>query len=149
MHEVREGEALAAECRVFCRYLLGRDAPPDVVDAYCRAHEGGCAGPGLALTALDRALCGVARGGPRLARIADSYAAVCARGSVLRRKLVLLVAILESRGSTAAALDTAVPGSRLAWLAGAAASAAGWAVAAGAGALVVVPAWAWHRWIRR
>jgi hypothetical protein len=130
MHEVREGEALAAECRVFCRYLLGRDAPPDVVDAYCRAHEGGCAGPGLALTALDRA-------------------AVCARGSVLRRKLVLLVAILESRGSTAAALDTAVPGSRLAWLAGAAASAAGWAVAAGAGALVVVPAWAWHRWIRR
>ena len=62
---------------------------------------------------LDRALLHVAHWGPGFARAADAYAGAFARPSILRRKLVLLAAILESRGETARLLDTAHPGSRL------------------------------------
>lgn len=118
MDESQHEEVLAAECHVFCQYLLGQPAPPDVVGAYRRAHDVGDVAGGGAPSALDTALLRVARAGPGRARGADTYAAVFARTSLLRRKLVLLVAILESREPTAAALDTAVPGSPAAWILG-------------------------------
>ncbi len=106
---------LAAECEIFVQYLAGRGAPPDVVAGYQRAHEVSAVEPSGRSLALDRALLQLARSGTFGARAADAYAAVFARDGALRRKLVLLVAILESRGDTASALDTARPGSRLLW----------------------------------
>lgn len=109
MGETRHRAALAAECGVFCRYLVDRDAPPGEVAAYQRTHERGTVEAGVVSTSVDRALLRFARTAPALARTADAYAAVFAGASLLRRKLVLLLAILESRGPTTDALDTARP----------------------------------------
>jgi hypothetical protein len=106
------GDSLAHECHVFCRYLVRSSAPPDVLDAYRRAHAMGSVAPDERLSALDRSLLRVASMGPLWVRLADAYAALFARASLLRRKIVLMVAILETRGSSAAVLDTATPGSR-------------------------------------
>lgn len=112
MREQTSALSLADECATLARYLMGRDAPELVVRAYQRAH-GVCeidrpAGP------LDRALMTFARGGPGFARAADALAAFCCRAGVLRRKVVLLVAILESFGATSDAIDTA-DGRSFAW----------------------------------
>src|SRR5262249_40949108 len=98
---------LATECDVFCRYLIDRAATPAITGAYARAHAIGSVEADRPATAFDRRLLQFARRGPRFARMADSYAVIFARLSVLRRKLVLLVAILESIGSTAVVIDTA------------------------------------------
>ena len=103
------------ECRRLTHYLIGSDPPPAVMDAYVRAHRH----PGLearAATGREKALLRMASMGPVFVRAADAYGAVFARGSLLRRKLVLLVAILESHGRSAAAIDTATPGSRMTWM---------------------------------
>jgi hypothetical protein len=54
--------------------------------------------------------------GPVLARIADAYASVFARRGLLRRKLALLLAILETRLGTYRALDAPTTSSRTALL---------------------------------
>jgi hypothetical protein len=117
MAETQRAETLAVECRIFTRYLISADAPSDVVAAYQRAHDVSAVEAGGVSRSLDRALLRVAHAGPGFARAADGYAAAFAKASLLRRKLVLLLAILESRGSTAATLDTAAPGSSSAWIA--------------------------------
>jgi len=110
-------DRLDDECTVFVKYLTGAEPAPDVLAAYRRAHEvSAVVADHATLRSLESALLQVARIGPAYARLADSYAGAFARASVLRRKLVLLVAILESRGATAAALDTATPGSRAMWI---------------------------------
>ena len=89
---------------------------------YRSAHDFGALEPERA-TRYERALVALARGAPWLARAMDVHARVFANGSLLRRKLVLLLAILESRSPSAEALDAPTPGSRtgmflrLAWLA--------------------------------
>ena len=93
---------------MFCRYLIGSDPTAYVVDTYCGAKELKRASS----SASDVALLEVARRGPWLARAADAYASVFARRSTLRRRLILLMAILESVGTTSEILDTADAGSR-------------------------------------
>lgn len=117
MDETFDRERWARECDLFCRYLLGRSPEPAVVAAYCRAHAVGVVERQLPAhpSARDRALLQIARIGPAFVRAADAYAAVFARSSLLRRKLVLLLAILES-GGAAAELDHATPGSRVSWI---------------------------------
>ncbi|MFQ5689204.1 MAG: hypothetical protein ACE5HQ_02905 [Gemmatimonadota bacterium] len=81
---------------MWCRYLLGRPPDPYVLAAYVRAHA---RSPRLSATSggrRDRQLVGIARRAPWLARVADSYARVFAPGSLLRRKLTVLLAVLES-----------------------------------------------------
>lgn len=113
---VENDAVLLAEGEQFARYLLGGPVPSSVLDAYVRAHhvsrvsESGCP------PTLDRALIALARRGPFWTRAADSYAALFARSGLLRRKLVLLVAILESHGASARAIDTAQPGSTAGWI---------------------------------
>lgn len=135
---------LAAECGVFCRYLVDGDAPPDVVAAYQRAHERGTVEAGVVSSPVDRALLRLARTAPSLTRVADAYAAVFAGAGLLRRKLVLLLAILESRGPTAAALDTARPGSRVVWVAELAVLGCVWLMRVVIAALLVAPLWLWY-----
>ena len=96
-----------SECRVFCRYLIGSDPTEYVIDTYCGAKELKTASSG----ASDVALLEVARRGPWLARAADAYASVFARRSTLRRRLILLMAILESVRASSDVLDTADAGS--------------------------------------
>jgi hypothetical protein len=90
--------------------------------------------------AIDRALMRLATRGPLAARMADAYASIFARSGLLRRKLVLLVAILESHGETSRAIDTARPGSRIAWFGELAFRAALTVALLLAAALILVPA---------
>jgi hypothetical protein len=90
-------ERLDAECNVLSRYLTGLPADEYVRAKFAEAHERtphfAAAGRFDALL-LRLGTCCVAG-----ARFADSYAAILARRSTLRRKLVLLAAILESSGA--------------------------------------------------
>ena len=104
-------DLLVAECQTLSRYLTG-DVPGDVVvNAYCRAHDQGAVAQHVG--AFDRLLIRIARGGPRLAKAADAYAAAFARTAVLRKKLVLLLAILETSWPSSGSIDSVVAGSRL------------------------------------
>jgi hypothetical protein len=137
------GDHLTRECRLFCRYLADLDATPEIVRAYRSAHEIEGLNIG-ATTPIDRALLRLAAGGRTLTRLADSFAAVAARNSALRKKLVVLVAILESRGPSAAAIDRASPGSRVAWVIGAALQGGGWLLRFVVASLLLVPLRLWY-----
>ena len=101
---------LERECAVFAHHLCGRAAPGYAVAQYVRAHELGVVTPRGGETRFDRLLVACAREGPGLARWADAYAALLARGGLLRRKLVLLLSILESHGESAELVDHPTPG---------------------------------------
>jgi len=108
---------LARECSVFCRYLCGEE-PSDYVRAkYRAAHEVGAVEPADGATSFDRALVAIARGGTWRARAIDSYSRVFANGGLLRRKLVLVLALLETKSPTDRAVDAPTSSSQLAFFA--------------------------------
>ncbi len=86
---------LRAESRVFCAYLVGMETTPYIEEQYAKA----CHARGLAfddkLGCLDRASLWLARRRQLLSHWADAYCAIFHRTGVLRRKLVVLAAILE------------------------------------------------------
>lgn len=85
---------LERECEVFTRLLTGQTPTEYVIRKYVDGHR---ARPDLAAVAgFERVLLGHAARGPVMARLADAYARrLFPRGS-LRKKLVLLLAILET-----------------------------------------------------
>jgi NADH dehydrogenase len=99
---------LERECVVFAAHLLGVAPDAYVRRKYAEAH---CHLAGLAtVNRFERLLVGVAGRHQRLTAFADAYAALFAPDSVLRRKLVLLLALLETSSPSAAAIDRAVGG---------------------------------------
>jgi len=106
---------LDAECRGFTKFLVGREPDEYILAKYREAHRH------LALEAEPRsfeaALLERATRGPRRTRLADAYSRIFLPQSVLRKKLVLLLAILESRSPFCHEIDRlpsrAVP---LVWL---------------------------------
>lgn len=109
---------LERESDVFARYLTGGGGDDYLRRKYREAHERGALGP--AASAFDRALVSVARRGTWWTRLADAHARLFLRGGLLRRKLVLVLALLECREP--ARVDVPVAGSlpgfclRAAWL---------------------------------
>lgn len=100
---------LRAECRVFTRHLLGRTPDEYVMDRYRSAHE---TVPALAAGGrFDESLLACARLGPLGTKIADAYAGLFFRHSVLRKKLILLLAILETRPPFSETIDASIVGS--------------------------------------
>jgi hypothetical protein len=112
---------LERECAVFTRFLTSVPATPYVIRKYVSAHtvlhtlHAGDEG--------ERAVVRVAASAPAIARLADAYARICAPRSLLRKKLSVLLAILETaspshraidappaRGAVAAALELALVG---------------------------------------
>lgn len=86
---------LDRECVRFCRYLVGIEPSDAVRVAYRRAHGVEAVEPPHGSTPFDLLLVGLARWGGSFARFADVQARFLAKGGLLRRKLVLLVALLE------------------------------------------------------
>lgn len=85
---------LEHECWVFTRYLVGREPTEYVLSKYLDAHR---VAPAYATRdTFHRRLLRVARAGPTFARLADAYARIFARHGVLRKKLILLLAVLET-----------------------------------------------------
>lgn len=141
-------DSLAAECATLTRYLTGQAVSPEVATAYRRAHDIGGVCDALAggvAPSLDAALLTMARMSPRAARLADAYATLFARPSLLRRKLVLLLAILESRGDSARAIDAADPGSPAVWIVTAGAEVVAFALRLSASIVLVTPLRVWYR----
>jgi hypothetical protein len=91
------------EFAVLARYLGTPDAGPEVAALYLSmlplSEVGGS-------SRFDRWLVRVARLGPRWAALADCYARVVYPYGLLRRKLTLTLALLESGRSTHRAYDT-------------------------------------------
>jgi hypothetical protein len=107
-------ERLQAECVVFCQHVIGGRPDAAVLDCYTAAHESRAD----LFTASDRfesALLRFASRGAGRARLADAYCSFFAPGSVLRRKLALLTAILESTGSTFEVFEKPTVRSRGGW----------------------------------
>jgi hypothetical protein len=104
--------ALDDECRALARYLTGR--PPDdyVLTCYRRAADfvPGATDP---LQPIDRVLWRAARASRITARSADAYARWFRPAGPLRRRITLLLAILESAPGTHGWFNTAETGSRL------------------------------------
>lgn len=113
--------ALERECDVFARYLGASAGDPYVKAQYVAAHEAGVVE--LAGTnAFQRRVVSLASSAPWSLRALDVHSRVFANGGLLRRKLVLLLAILETRAPHDAELDTPTAGShaglflRMAWI---------------------------------
>ena len=87
---------LRRECTVFCRYLIGTEPNDYIMKKYEEAHMSGAMSHAVRIAAFDRILVAMAGTSGVATTLVDSYAAVFFRTAVVRKKLVLLVAILES-----------------------------------------------------
>jgi len=105
-----ETDRLSRECAVFCAYLCGLKPSAYLLAKYADAHS---KVPDFHPRArFDRLLVALAATGPRWARLADTYARVFAPRATLRKKLILLVALLEASAAHAV-LDMVDSGGRL------------------------------------
>lgn len=96
---------LERECRAFTRLLTGQPPTAYVIRKYLDAHHGR---PELdAATGFERVLVTHASRGPIMARLADAYARRVFPRGCLRKKLVLLLAIVETSPGLHHHVDTA------------------------------------------
>jgi hypothetical protein len=131
-------QVLASECCVFTQYLLGCAAPPYTIRKYDNAHQ---VSPVFSSgNRFDRFLVRVAGTHPVLTRVADSYARMLAPQALLRKKLILLLAILETSPPTHNVIDSVGGGSNLALSFRLVGKAVTFGLSAAAGAILFVPA---------
>ena len=128
-----------AECRAFCRYLLGRAPDAYITGWYRRGHAGMPCHNGAGYDRFDQLLVRFARGGPIAAKVADAYARRFRPFGVLRQKLVLLLAILEHAPSTGSGLTEGWTGGRSAFLLALSGAALGSAIALVGGIVLLGP----------
>ena len=106
---------LTAECHALSKHLIGREAPTRVVAGYLEHHRERPVGP---LSRFDARLTDHAGRGGASARLADAYSARVLPRGMLRRKLGLLVALLETDADSFEVIDAPDAGARGgAWLA--------------------------------
>lgn len=86
---------LEQECQLFARHLVGKGVGGQLIEAYRRAHEED--GP---LTneaqGFERKVLAMARKGGLRLSIADAYVRLLLPTSILRRKLIMVTALLEN-----------------------------------------------------
>jgi hypothetical protein len=86
-------DLLAAEARLFGRYLVGRDPEPAVVERYGAANRALFAAP---LPPEDAAALAFARAHPWSVGMLDAASGLLRPGGPLRSKILLMAAILET-----------------------------------------------------
>ena len=101
-------EALRQECRTYTRYLVGSEPSEYVMSKYAEFHRSAAAQP--ARSGFDRLLLKWSARSAWWTQPADTYASRFFRGSTLRRRLVLLLGLLECAPPSSTYLDA--PGSR-------------------------------------
>lgn len=89
----QDEESLRAEAVLFADYLLGTRPSPAVVERYVAASSALSSGPA---GRRDEALLAACRRHPRALPFLDAAAGVLAPDSLLRRKLLVMAAILEA-----------------------------------------------------
>jgi hypothetical protein len=103
--------ALQRECSTFCRYLSGTEPDSYVYGKYVDYHRD--SGAFASMTTFEALAVSIAVAHPWLTRIADSYSARFDRCSPLRKKLALLLAVLEFSPGYFERVDVAWTGPRL------------------------------------
>lgn len=91
-----DSKTLDRECSVFCRYLIGQEPDDYVKGKYREAHRHAALAHVDPSNPLDSFLVKIAGISPWTTKVIDVYARVFRQSSLVRRKLVLLLAILES-----------------------------------------------------
>ncbi len=99
------------ECRLFTRFLAGVEMSPYVLATYARLLPTADVSPRSAQRLIERSLLAVSHAGLIPLRAADMYARVFLPRSLLRRRLVLLLAILENTEGSERPLNSAYEGS--------------------------------------
>jgi hypothetical protein len=127
------------EFRVFGRYLVGRDPGAGALAHYERWHATNGNAEAASAPPIDRVLVAVARIHPVATRIADAYCARLRRVSLLRRKLVLVLALIECSPETYALVEEPRSSGRAGAWARLVASGAVEGLAFVAGAIVLAP----------
>ncbi len=110
--ERQDSRVLREECGTWCRYLIEQEPSPSVLARYVDAHARGVVEPRGFECAFDRALIVVARRGAFFARLCDVHARIFRPAGLLRRKLVLTLALLEVDAQAHRRVDLTSPGSR-------------------------------------
>jgi hypothetical protein len=106
--------ALEEECRVFAEYLLGCVPPSYAVQKYADAHV---VSPIFSKgSRFDFFLVRIARTHRTVTTIADAYARIFVPTGLLRKKLVLLLAILETCPPSCHLIDAMDRGGKVALL---------------------------------
>lgn len=106
---------LQRECDLFHRFLTG-DVPSDYLkEQYVRYHERPDARTNVPGNRFDGVLLSLSRLSPAATRLVDAYTSVFRRRSIVRKKLVLMVALLECDPSAFRRIDSATGGSG-AWI---------------------------------
>lgn len=108
-------DLLRRECYLFCRYLIGQRPGEYVQLKYREFHEQAAVEKEMCARPFDHVLLAVARLGPLATQLADGYARIARPTAVLRKKLILMLAILESCAPYHRYLST-VKGKRDVWL---------------------------------
>jgi hypothetical protein len=106
-------DQLERECRSYAQYLTGNEPSLYVIEKYRDAHQRCSALEGLKGDPFDQFLVETSARGPGWARLADSYASRFRKQSVLRRKLVTALAILECAAPSFEFLDRVDRGSTI------------------------------------
>jgi hypothetical protein len=99
-----EVDRLARECEVFGSYLTGSKPQAYALEKYFEAHRK--VASYTVSDQFDRFLLRFATTGSVFTKLADSYARLFAPASIFRRKLILLLAILESSSPAHRFLDS-------------------------------------------
>ena len=134
-----DSQQLARECQRWCRYLVDRDGSAAVVARYIDAHACGVVEPPGSRCAFDRALVALARRGELSTRLCDVHARVFRPAGLLRRKLVLALALLETDAQSHARVDEVSPGTKRWFAVECAAWSLRFALLFGLGLIVLVP----------
>lgn len=103
---------LNRECRVFCRYLLDQEPTAYLLDKYREGHDKHPLEQEAQADRFEGLLVRVAGQGPFFTRLADSYARFFLPRAVLRKKLILLLALAESCAPTHQVFDAVEPGGK-------------------------------------
>jgi hypothetical protein len=96
-------QQLERECQTYVRYLCGRNPSSYITEKYLEFHQKH--GAGLELDEFDLFLVRFSSRNSLCARLADSYARVFRKESAVRKKLILVLALLECAPDTFEALD--------------------------------------------
>ena len=86
---------LEHECEVFGSYLINQKPNEYVLEKYQEGHQKGEMSKVPATGSFDRLLLTIAGINPFFTKLTDLYSRLFFKGSILRKKLVLLLAILE------------------------------------------------------
>lgn len=92
--------SLVAECRIFSAYLINKEPDEYICAKYCEAHRVHGVVKQNWSDSFDRFIIRLAQRRPAFTRMADVYTRWFYRRSALRRKLLLLMAIIECTGSS-------------------------------------------------